>query len=139
MAKSQKISKNPFFSKQRNRRNQKFGCKKKCYSLSFPILRGRHSNRALQSTPFQNPGGGGSLSVTDKGQTEILVSNFGEKGETVCRKLAKSSRSTRNIPPPLSLPLLQPGQPQLQPNHQHEATSYLGRGGGHYRIGQPIL
>ena len=31
--------------------------KKKCYPLSFPILRGRDSTRALQSTPFQNPGG----------------------------------------------------------------------------------
>ena len=31
--------------------------KKKCYPLSFPILGGRDSTRALQSTPFQNPGG----------------------------------------------------------------------------------
>ena len=30
--------------------------KKKCFSLSFPIL-WRNSTRALQSSPFQNPGG----------------------------------------------------------------------------------
>ena len=30
---------------------------KKCYALSFLILRGHNSTRALQSTPFQNPGG----------------------------------------------------------------------------------
>ena len=59
-----KISKNPknslfsfffvFFE-------EKFFCQKrkekKCYPLSFPILGGRNSTRALQSTLFQNPGG----------------------------------------------------------------------------------
>ena len=30
---------------------------KKCYPLSFPILGGRDLTRALQSSPFQNPGG----------------------------------------------------------------------------------
>ena len=30
---------------------------KKCYPLSFSILGGRDSTRALQYTPFQNPGG----------------------------------------------------------------------------------
>ena len=30
--------------------------RKKCYPLSFPILGGRNLTRALQSTPFQNPG-----------------------------------------------------------------------------------
>ena len=30
---------------------------KKCYPLSLPILGGRDSTRALQSSPFQNPGG----------------------------------------------------------------------------------
>ena len=34
-----------------------FFAEKKCYSLSFPILGGRGSTRALQSSPFQNPGG----------------------------------------------------------------------------------
>jgi hypothetical protein len=31
--------------------------RKKCYPLGFPILGGRDSTRALQSSPFQNPGG----------------------------------------------------------------------------------
>ena len=31
--------------------------KKKCHHLSFPILGRRNSTRALQSSPFQNPGG----------------------------------------------------------------------------------
>ena len=30
---------------------------KKCNPFSFPILGGRDSTRALQSIPFQNPGG----------------------------------------------------------------------------------
>ena len=34
--------------------------RKKCYHLSFPILGGRDCTRALQSTPLQNPRGGGS-------------------------------------------------------------------------------
>ena len=34
-----------------------FFLKKKCYYLCFPIYGGRHSTIALQSTPFQNPGG----------------------------------------------------------------------------------
>ena len=37
---------------------------KKCYPLSFPILGGRDSTRALQSSPFQNPGGGSPESDT---------------------------------------------------------------------------
>ena len=32
--------------------------KNKCYPLSFPILEGRNSIKALQSSPFQNPVGG---------------------------------------------------------------------------------
>ena len=43
-------------------------------SLSFPILGGRDLTRALQSTPFQNPGGW--WSERDE-RTEILVSNIG--------------------------------------------------------------
>ena len=31
--------------------------KKKCYTFSFPKLGGQDLTRALQSTPFQNPGG----------------------------------------------------------------------------------
>ena len=38
--------------------------RKKCHSLSFPILGVRDLTRALQSSPFQNPGGGGPLSMT---------------------------------------------------------------------------
>ena len=34
-----------------------FFAEKKCYYISFLILGGRNSTRALQSTPFQNPGG----------------------------------------------------------------------------------
>ena len=40
--------------------------RKKCYPLSFPILGGRDSTRALQSIPFQNPGGGSRL-LTNQG------------------------------------------------------------------------
>ena len=31
--------------------------RKKCYPFSFPILGVRNSTRALQSSPFQKPGG----------------------------------------------------------------------------------
>ena len=48
--------KNNFFSKKKIE-EKKICWKKKCYPLSFPILGGRDSTRALQSTPFQNPGG----------------------------------------------------------------------------------
>ena len=72
--KSEKISKNhffPFF--------YFIFFKKKCYSLSFPILGGRDLTRTLQSTPFQNPGGVVWAWQTKSGgqRTEILVSNFG--------------------------------------------------------------
>jgi hypothetical protein len=49
-----------FFKKKKKFKKKKFAEKKeekKCYPLSFPILGGRDSTRALQSTPFQNPGG----------------------------------------------------------------------------------
>ena len=46
LEKSQKISKIHFFS---SFFKNKF-CLKKCYSLSFPILGGNNSTRALQST-----------------------------------------------------------------------------------------
>ena len=52
LKKSQKI---PFFNK-KNVREKKIA-EKNCYSLSFPVLGGRDSTRALQSSPFQNPGG----------------------------------------------------------------------------------
>ena len=39
--------------------------RQKYYSLSFPILGGRHWTRALQSSPFQNPGGD-PLSLTEE-------------------------------------------------------------------------
>ena len=35
----------------------KFTARKKINALSFPILGGRDSTIAIQSTPFQNPGG----------------------------------------------------------------------------------
>ena len=41
------------FEKKKNRRKKE----KICYPLSFPILGGRYSTRALQSSPLQNPGG----------------------------------------------------------------------------------
>ena len=45
----------------KSKKSQKFEFffwpKKKCYPLSFPILGGRDSTRALQSSPFKNPGG----------------------------------------------------------------------------------
>ena len=51
-----KILKTVFFSAER----------KKCYSLSFANQGNKSSTRALQSTPFQNPGG-----VTkDEGRTK---------------------------------------------------------------------
>ena len=34
----------------------RFFCQKKCFPFSFPILGGRDSTTALQSTQFQNPG-----------------------------------------------------------------------------------
>ena len=39
---------------------------KKCYPLSFLIIGGRDWTKALQSTPFQISGGGGSTSVSEK-------------------------------------------------------------------------
>ena len=61
LKKYQKIQINHFFfKKSQNFENICFAekkKKKKCYPLSFPILGGRDSTRALQSTPFQNRGG----------------------------------------------------------------------------------
>ena len=42
-----------------------FLAKKKLYTLSFPILGGRNSTKALQYSPFQNPGGGGGYPERD--------------------------------------------------------------------------
>ena len=47
----------PFLNLSSTRRKNAGKKRKKCYPLSFPILGGRNSTRALQSTPFQNPGG----------------------------------------------------------------------------------
>ena len=41
----------------KNYEEEKIALKKQCYPLSFPILGGSDSTRALQSTPFQNQGG----------------------------------------------------------------------------------
>ena len=48
MEKMEKLKKKKKLPKKRRR--------KKCYPLSFPILGGRNSTRALQSSSFQNPG-----------------------------------------------------------------------------------
>ena len=58
--KSQKIT---FFLKSEEEEKNR---QKKCCPHSLPILGGRDSTRALQSSPFQNPGGGGPLSLTEK-------------------------------------------------------------------------
>ena len=51
---------------------------KKCYPLSFPILGGRDLIIALQSSPFQNPGGVAWAWRTEDGRTnEILLPNLG--------------------------------------------------------------
>ena len=62
LKKSRKISKNHFFflRKSENFEKKIFVAKKKekkCYPLSFPILGILSLTRALQSRPFQNPGG----------------------------------------------------------------------------------
>ena len=56
-----------------------FVWKKKCYPLSFPILGGRNLTRALQSSPFQNPGGAVRVwrRMDGRVKKEILVSNLG--------------------------------------------------------------
>ena len=73
-----KISKNQFKQQNINKKiiveKEK---KEKCYPLSFPILLGRDSTRALQSNPFQNPGGVGGYRERDARRMEILVYNFG--------------------------------------------------------------
>ena len=56
--KSLKISNNSFFLQKCENFKNIFFCNKKFYPLSFLLLGGRDSTRALQSSPFQNPGGG---------------------------------------------------------------------------------
>ena len=55
---SQKIK---YLERKKNLQNKK---KKNIYPLNFPILGEHDSTRAPQSSPLQNPGGGGPLSVT---------------------------------------------------------------------------
>ena len=54
---------------------------KKCYPLSFPIVGGQDSTRALQSTRFRIQGGWSEPDKRTNGRTnertEILVSNIG--------------------------------------------------------------
>ena len=60
LKKSQNSQKFTFFPKKFFFKTFFFRRKKnklKCYPLSFSILGGRDSTRALQSTPFQNTGG----------------------------------------------------------------------------------
>ena len=54
---------------------------KKSYTLSFSILGTRDSTRALQYSPFQNPGGVPRSWRSPNGRTEILVSNIGLKNK----------------------------------------------------------
>ena len=63
--KNLKISNHFFVKKKKKIKKLSEKKKKKCYPFSFPILGGRDSTRALQSTPFQNPRGG-PLSVTQQ-------------------------------------------------------------------------
>ena len=70
----QKIWKSWKISKINNNKKKIFS-KKKCYTLSFPILGGRNSTRALQSTPFKNPGGvpWAWRSPKDKGRKSLCL------------------------------------------------------------------
>ena len=78
MVKNSEISKNikkkNYISKNLKIKKKKFGFAeenkkfKNCHLLSFPILGGCYSTRALQSSPFQNPVGG-PLSLTESEQT----------------------------------------------------------------------
>ena len=56
--KPQKISKNHFFFNNKKFEEKKMLPKKRDYPFSFPILGGRVSTRALQSSPFQISEGG---------------------------------------------------------------------------------
>ena len=70
--------KHQFFQKIRRKKMKKI--LKKCYPLSFPILVILNSTRALQSSPFQNPGGVPWAWHSPKGEgrtKEILVYNIG--------------------------------------------------------------
>ena len=53
ISKSQKIQKNLKKSLKKINKNNNFNEEKKCYPLSFPILGGCDSTRALQSSPVQ--------------------------------------------------------------------------------------
>ena len=84
--KSQKISKKiPFLSFV----FFNFPKKKKCYTLSFSILGGRNSTRALQYSPFQISGGC-STSLTKDGQTN--------KRKSSCLILDNALQSFRSTP-----------------------------------------
>ena len=79
-----KISKNvkkPLYLKKTFLKKRKFFAEKKYYPLSFPILGGRDSTRALQSSPFQISGRGfrerDGGRRTNEQTKEILVSNLG--------------------------------------------------------------
>ena len=54
----EKSQKTTLRKEKKNWKKKKKIAKETCYYLSFPILGGRDLIRALQSTPFQNPGGG---------------------------------------------------------------------------------
>ena len=71
-----------FFSKNHhfffNLKFLKKNLQKKCNFLSFANRGYQSLTRALQSTPFQNSGGG-TVIVTDEGRTKILLSNIRPK------------------------------------------------------------
>ena len=69
---SKNLKKNHFFSKNLNFLREKNCLPKKSQFLSFPILGVRDSTRALQSSPLQNPGEGGPLSLTEQDGARIL-------------------------------------------------------------------
>ena len=53
ISKNQKICKKKKYIKKKNKKKKKQEKKKKCYPLSFPVLGGHDSTRALQSSLFQ--------------------------------------------------------------------------------------
>ena len=81
LEKSQKITFFLNFFIFEREKNAEKKIKKKCYPLSFPVLGGRDSTRALQSSPFQILGGGGypghDREEGQRTKKEILVSYLG--------------------------------------------------------------
>ena len=73
--------------------------KKKCYSLSFANWGDKSSTRALQSSPFQNPGGvpwaWHSSTRSSSSRTVFPLSNIGwSKNPKIWKNLKKSQKIT---------------------------------------------